>query len=405
MQLRDFQIDISTRASLLLRNYGVAYLSMECRTGKTLTALATAEKFHAQRVLFVTKRKAIPSVESDYQMLSPSFRMETTTHDSVHKCEADYDLVIVDEAHAIGAFPKPSKRAKELKSVCKKAAVLLLSGTPSPESYSQLYHQFWICAKSPWAKYANFYKWAKYYVIKSERKINGYTVTDYSSARKDLIDADTRHLFIDFSQKEAGFSCNIEEEIRVIPASEYTRNLIGILKRDRVAYLSDGSAILGDTPVKLMGKLHQLSSGTVITEDGGRVITDYFKAQYIWNNFKGQKTAIFYVYQSEADMLKKVFHNWTDSPEVFQAQDDRVFIGQVRSAREGVRLDSADVLIFLNLEYSFLSYEQGRNRLSSKEREKPVRVCFLCSDCGIESKILEAVHNKEDFTYSYYKNR
>ena len=405
MQLRDFQIDISSRASLLLRNYGVAYLSMECRTGKTFTALATAEKYHAKRVLFVTKRKAIPSVESDYHMLSPSFSMDAVTHDSVHKCVSDYDLVIVDEAHAIGAFPKPSKRAKELKKVCGDSAVLLLSGTPSPESYSQLYHQFWICAKSPWKKYPNFYKWAKAYVIKAERKINGYTVSDYSSARKDMIDADTRHLFIDFSQKEAGFTCNIEEEIRVIPASERTRELIARLKQDKVVYLEDGSAVLGDTPVKLMGKLHQLSSGTVITEEGDRIITDYFKAQYIWSNFKGRKVAVFYVYQSEAEMLKKAFPNWTDSPEIFQSQPDRIFIGQVRSAREGVRLDTADVLIFLNLEYSFLSYEQGRNRLSSKERESPAKVCFLCSDCGIESKILEAVHNKEDFTYSYYRNR
>lgn len=80
-----------------------------------------------------------------------------------------------------------------------------------------------------------------------------------------------------------------------------------------------------------------------------------------------------------------------------------VFLGQVRSAREGVRLDTADALIFFNLEYSYLSYEQGKNRLSSKERIDPAQVYFVCSDCGIEQDILEAVHGKSDYTYSFYK--
>ena len=108
------------------------------------------------------------------------------------------------------------------------------------------------------------------------------------------------------------------------------------------------------------------------------------------------------MYQSEAELLQSVFPNWTDNPEEFQVSSNKVFISQVRRAREGVRLDTADALIFFNLEFSYLSYEQGRNRLVSKERTIPADVYFLCSDCGIESKILDAVHGKQDFTLSYY---
>ena len=155
-----------------------------------------------------------------------------------------------------------------------------------------------------------------------------------------------------------------------------------------------------------MSKLHQLSSGSVIGEDGEHITIDFSKAQYIRSYFAGQKIAIFYVYQSEADLLHEVFPDWTDSPEEFQRSGiSKVFICQVRRAREGVRLDTADALIFYNLEYSFLSYEQGRNRLVSKERVAPANVYFVVSDCGIESEILEAVHNKEDYTYQYYKSK
>ncbi|MEG1565072.1 MAG: hypothetical protein RR365_15345, partial [Bacteroides sp.] len=86
----------------------------------------------------------------------------------------------------------------------------------------------------------------------------------------------------------------------------------------------------------------------------------------------------------------------------FQASTNKVFISQVRRAREGVRLDTADALIFFNLEFSYLSYEQGKNRLVSKERTDPAEVYFICSDCGIEKKILDAVHGKKNFTLSYY---
>lgn len=182
---------------------------------------------------------------------------------------------------------------------------------------------------------------------------------------------------------------------------QITRHLIHTLRTNLVTEI-DGNAVLGDSPAKLLTKLHQLSSGTVIAENGLHLTFDGSKSEFVRKHFAGKKIALFYVYQSEAELLQSVFQNWTDSPEVFQASPDKVFISQVRRAREGVRLDTADALIFFNLEFSYLSYEQGRNRLVSKERDTPAEVYFLCSDCGIESKILEAVHGKQDFTLSYY---
>jgi len=155
------------------------------------------------------------------------------------------------------------------------------------------------------------------------------------------------------------------------------------------------------SPAKLLTKMHQLSSGTVIDEDGGYHIIDRSKADFIRERFEGKKIAIFYVFKSEFEMLKEAFPNWTASPEEFQ-QSEKVFLGQFRSAREGVRLDTADALIFFNLEFSYLSYEQAKNRLQSKDRVKEAKLYFIVSDCGVESYVLKAVRNKQDFTLSYY---
>lgn len=408
IQLRDYQERISTSAAALLREKRICYLSMECRTGKSLTALATAEKLGVKSVLFITKIKAKKSVEDDFRALNPNYELEVINYESVHKCNGKYDLVVCDEAHTLGAYPKPSQRAKAVKKIAKGKPVLYLSGTPSPESYSQLYHQFWICDYSPFAAYTTFYKWANDFVLKRQRMVNGYMINDYSTADKHKIDELTATIFVSFSQEDAGFSTNIVEHTLTVPMKHETAIYFRQLQKDRVISLN-GRTVLGDTPAKLLSKLHQLSSGTVIAEDGTHLILDTSKAEYIRRMFAGKKVAIFYTYQSEFDLLKNAFPNWTENPEEFQASTDKVFISQVRKAREGVRLDSADALIFFSFEFSYLSYEQGRNRLVSKERKDAAEVYFLCGDFGIETEILNAVHGKQDFTLSYYgkalKNR
>ncbi len=402
MKLRSYQSDIAETAAGLLTVKRCCYLSMECRTGKTITALSAADIFGAQRVLFITKLKAMPSIQADYKALKPCFQLDAINYESAHKAKGDYDLIIIDEAHSLGAYPKPSKRTQEIKKLCEGLPVLFLSGTPSPESYSQLYHQFWVCSSSPWKSHKTFYKWAKAgYVNIKQKKINGYLINDYAQANKAKIDQDTKELFISYSQEQAGFDVKINEHILSVPMKEQTGLLIDTMRSNLMIEIA-GNTILGDSPAKLLTKLHQLSSGTVIAENGLRLTFDDSKAKFVRKQFDGQKIALFYVYQSEAELLQSVFPNWTDSPEEFQASTDKVFISQVRRAREGVRLDTADALIFFNLEFSYLSYEQGRNRLVSKERTAPAEVYFLCSDCGIESKILEAVHGKQNFTLSYY---
>ena len=402
--LRDYQDEIAGKATTILKEFGLCYLSMECRTGKTLTALEVARRYGAKSVLFVTKIKAMPSVRSDYDMLAPSYSLAVVNYESVHKCCGQFDLIVCDEAHCMGAYPKPSKRTKAMKEIAKGKPVLFLSGTPTPESYSQIYHQLWISERSPFVDFKTFYKWAGEYVHKRERMVNGYRITDYSDADQALIKDEVEHLFVSYTQEEAGFSTNIVEHVRKVGLNLDTCRLFHTLKSRKVAHWND-HPILGDTPAKLLDKLHQLSGGTVIAEDGTHLIIDTSKVDYVKQKFSDKKIALFYCYQSEFDLLKQSFPNWTDSPEEFQASSDKVFICQVRRAREGVRLDTAEALIFYSFEYSFLSYEQGRNRLVSKEREEAADVYFLCAVPGLDEAILEAVHGKKDFTLAYYRKK
>ena len=65
MELRKYQIRLANDATETLKRKMIVYLAMEVRTGKTLTALQTAQNYGAKNVLFLTKIRAFSSVQSD----------------------------------------------------------------------------------------------------------------------------------------------------------------------------------------------------------------------------------------------------------------------------------------------------------------------------------------------------
>lgn len=406
MELRDYQKDIASRGAALLNQYKITYLSMQVRTGKTLTALATAEQYGARNVLFVTKKKAIGSIEDDDEKYDPSFLLTVTNYEQLHNIiPENYDLVILDEAHCIGQFPRPAARTKLLRNIVGDKPVIYLSGTPTPESYSQLYHQFWVSANSPFKKWSNFYQWAREFVTVRKKYYYNREINDYSDADKEKINKYCAHLFISFTQEEAGFEQPVQEEIITVRMQESTYMLADYLRKHRVHIGRGGEEILADTSVKLMNKLHQIYSGSVIAEDGNGVVFDYTKARLIKERFAGKKISVFYKFKAERIMLMVVFGagNITEDPAEFNAREDKIFISQIQAGREGVNLSTADALVMMNIDFSALSYWQARARLQDKNRTKEAIVYWVFSEGGIEQKIYKRVLNKRDYTLEHFK--
>ena len=170
IQFRDYQTKIIYEGAKIIKEHGFLYLAMEVRTGKTLTSLGIASKISSSNVLFLTKKKAISSIQNDFDLLMPSYSLCVTNYESLHKIDPDmpWDLIICDEAHSMGAFAKPSKRAVQVKDLIAKtkANVILLSGTPTPESYSQMYHQVYGIPNNPFKEFKTFYKFCSKFVIR-----------------------------------------------------------------------------------------------------------------------------------------------------------------------------------------------------------------------------------------------
>lgn len=402
MKYRDYQLDIIKKGAGVLMQHRFLYLAMEVRTGKTLTSLGTAASLGVDSVLFITKKKAISSIERDYDMLSPSFKIEVVNYESLHKVKGEYNLIVLDEAHSMGAFPKPSKRAKQVKALIDKQNpfVILLSGTPTPESYSQMYHQVYACKNNPFKKHKSFYKFCHEFVNVTERMINSLRIRDYSKGKSSILD-EMKPYTISYSQKEAGFKVDTTEHILRMDMLPLTYRLADLLKKNLVIEGKD-EVILADTPVKLMMKLHQIYSGTVKFESGHAKVVDYSKAQFIMSKFKGKKIGIFYKFKQELKAIKHVFGDdiTTDLKE-FEDTDKSIAL-QIVSGREGISLKLADCLVYYNIDFSATSYWQSRDRMTTSTRLKS-DVYWIFSKGGIEDQIYKAVSNKRDYTLKHFK--
>lgn len=404
VKFRDYQTQIIYDGAKILSEHGFLYLAMEVRTGKTLTSLGIASKTCIGNVLFLTKKKAMSSIDADYKMLAPMYDLTIMNYESLHKLPDDvkWDLIICDEAHSMGAFPKPSKRAAQVKALLKKckSKVILLSGTPSPESYSQIYHQVYGIPNNPFNHYANFYKFCADYVDVKEKKINGMFIKDYTRGRDTIIDA-MKPYTINYTQKEAGFKVDTREHIIEVDMKESTYKLIKRLQKDLVI---EGVAndIIADTPVKLMSKLHQMYSGTVKFESGDSMVLDTSKAQFIYDNFIGQRIGIFYKFKEELNALKSIYGDQlTTDLEEFDATSKSIAL-QIVSGREGISLQNADSLVFYNIDFSATSYWQARDRMTTKDRLES-DVYWIFAKGGIEHDIYKAVSKKKDYTLNHFK--
>ena len=404
LQWRDYQSDIIDKATNILSNSNFVYLAMEVRTGKTLTSLGVCEKLGVDNVLFLTKKKAIQSISNDYDKLCPvGFSLFTINYESMHKApDLKWDIIICDESHSLGAFPKPNKRARGVKDLISKskAKVILLSGTPTPESYSQMYHQVCGIPTNPFRKFKNFYAFAKTYVDVRQRKINGNYINDYSKGLQSIIDM-MKPYTISYTQKEAGFKVQTNEEILYVDVPSGLRKIIKRLSTDRVIEGKD-QVVLADTAVKLMSKTHQLYSGTVKFESGKSMVLDSTKAKFIQSVFKNKKIAIFYKFTAEYEAIKEVFGDSICNTLDEFCNTDKSIALQIVSGREGISLKQAVALVYYNIDFSATSYWQSRDRMTTKDRLYN-KVYWIFSKGGIEDQIYKAVVKKKDYTLTHFK--
>lgn len=402
-ELRDYQIKISTDIANLLPSRKIHYLNGQVRCGKSLIALEVAKKVNAKKVLFITKIKAFSSIQSDYNNFGYDFELTIINKESLHTIlNNDFDIVIVDEAHQYAAYPKASKYQKDIRKRFNEKMLLLLSGTMSPESYSQIFHQFQLSKHSPFRNYINFYKWADEFVEVTKKNLGYSIVNDYSKGNEAKIKGMIRHFVSTVTQADAQFYSEVNEFVLEVEMQPITYQIISKLKKDLVVRGASGVEIIADTGAKLMQKVHQLSSGTIKIDEKKSLIIDNTKAIYVADRFKNEKIAIFYKYVAQLESLKEVLKDkLTTDIDEFNTTDKWLAL-QFISGREGVNLSKADALVMIEIDFSATTYFQARDRMTIKERLEN-NVFWIFAKNTIELNIYKRVQNKTPYTLNHFK--
>lgn len=414
-QLRDYQREAVDKLLPIMRERNLAYLAAEVRTGKNFMSFTVARELGWKRVCVITVKSAFPGINADYAAWDYKFhKFDIFNFESSHKILPLYDGFIIDEAHSnIASYPKPSKRCQDIRKLifAKKSPILLMSGTPCPESEAQFFHQLWISPYTPFQGYhhrsGEFYGWVKEGFVRVEKKfVNGFFVNDYKKANREKIMEVMKHYLVNVSQKDAGFTANVEEDIFWVDIRKDLYDLMKLLKNRKIYQMKTGDYIVADTPAKMQLIFHQLSSGTIITgEEGDKKyhVLDESKAQFIKKQFAGQKIAIYYYFVSEGDVLRKVFPNHTDNDQLFNQRNDLVFIRQMKSGSKGVNVSTCDWLVMYNIGFSAETYWQVRARMQTKDRTKAAKLAWVFSKNGLEKHVLSALKDKKDFTLQFFQ--
>lgn len=391
------------KCRMILYEKGVVYVAGEPRTGKTPISISLAKVSGWKRICIVTTKASLPGIEK-FVVMEPELTIDVVVYNihNVKKIGNFYDGYIMDEAHKLGAYSKPGAIVKVMREKIGIKPVILMSGTPSPESKSQLYHQFWVTKYGPFVKYKNFIQFAKDLVEVKKEWRNGWMINNYDDAKGEAIDALVKPYMITLSQIEAGIESVVEEKVLIVNIRPEIYTLIKILKRDKVYTLKSGHTIVADTPVRRQMIAHQLCSGTIKIDEHRQTLDDS-KARFILDYFQGKKIAIYYKFIQEFAVLQEFFPNWTSDIAQFNNNKNYTFLKQLVSGREGVDLSTADALVAYNIDFSATTYFQMRARMQNIHRKESCPLYFIFSERGIEHKIYEAVNNKKDFTVDYFK--
>lgn len=408
-KLRDYQIDLSIKGCEILRQHKLLALMFECRVGKTLTALNTMQLYGVKHLLFLTKKKAMSSIQSDYEALKPNYQITILNHESLHKANGDYDAVVIDECHVYSQYPKPSERYKKFKQRFSHLPIILVSATFSPESYSQLYHPFALSKYSPF-QHRNFYAWAKEFVRVVQRRLPHGTINDYSDADYEKIQPFIEPLSLKFTQADAGFICQITEHICPVEMPQVLKRIADQIM-DCGVFRGHTGILSADGPAAMLQKVHQLHSGTIILDedDDGkrqRLVLSDAKAQYIADTWPTGKLVIFYVYKHEYQAIKQAMGDRVTNDLAEFHSTDKSCAYQVVSGREGLNLSLGEVIIFYNISHSATSYWQARDRLTTSTRRKSDIYWLFSrfdSKWGIEHSIYKVVMDKKKYTTKHFQ--
>lgn len=391
----------------ILKVKGYCYLAGKPRSGKTLTAILCAEKSDKiSSVLVLTKKNAIEGwlpfiigrkhkyTVINYEQTGSIKRIEYKQGKfrevfNLKLNPKDYQLVIVDESHNIGAFPKPSGRQRVIFRTCWDMPHIHLSGTAIVESPCSIYHQMAISKYTPFT-FKTFYDFHRVYGEPYFIKVHGKDMAQYDRYKPSLLESINKFT-VYMTQEDAGIdkSLQAEDKVHYVELKQSTKDLYNKLQEDQILRLPIGD-IIADTTMKLRTSLHMLESGVAKIEDEYLELGNTEKIDYIKNTFGDIDTlGIMCHFIGERLLLEKHFRK------------AKIYSSNAHS--EGVDLSHLSCFVILSSDYSGAKFIQRRERIININGSNTLFVHHILVKKAISEQVYKRVSKKQDFNNETYE--
>jgi len=382
MQPRDYQLVGALEGYKILKKYGIVYYAWQERCGKTLTALALCEMTKANKILIVTKKKAIKGWTETLGQFEHKKRYIVINYHSITKIKDDFDLVILDESHSSGlaSSPKVGKIWKDVFPYTKGKPLIYLSATPYPEHLGQLYHQFALSSWSPFKQYRNFYRFFDALGLPYKTRTPYGLVETYTRYKDDEILSQVEHLFLHKTRSELGFEQEPEDVVHYYSQSPGIAKLQKEIIRTEMFRMNDIEIPL-DSPMKLRVVAYQIEGGWVKTDSGCIELSYKDRIEAIKQDFgDGEDCVIMAHFTCEQDKLKSYF--------------PKALVVSSTAEAEGVDYSHIENLIIYSMDFSTGRFQQRRARQANFLRKSAIKVHFYFAKGSVSEAVYETVAKK-----------
>jgi len=314
-----------------------------------------------------------------------------------------FDMLVIDES---SNFKSPqTKRFKALKKQRGVfSRVVLLTGTPAPNSLEDLWSQLYLLDGGlrlgrTITEYRNRYflpAMTNGHVVYSYKLKQG---ADKAIQRKisDICMSMDPQAVQDVSTKQEGY---VDRPIDILLTYD-EQQLYDELERDLVLSLPDEDVISAANAATLSNKLLQLANGAIYTDEGDAVVIHKQKIKALQQIAdKGDNLLVFYNFKHDKSAILSAF------PEAQELADDdtlkawnrgeiKMLLAHPASAGYGLNLQQGGhVIVWYGLTWSLEQYLQANARLNRQGQTEIVVIYQLLTKGTIDTQVMRALKNK-----------
>ena len=393
------------------------YLAFEQGLGKTLTAIAYANRWDYYKVLVVApavalgvwqreleeeghkvlmpqgtrkdKADVIRAYDGDYwTVINYEVLLEPEVERAIEK--ANYDLIVVDEAHKIKNAT--AKRSKVLHRLGRQLPSLLLSGTPITKNLLDLYSQYKVIDPNiwngnSWTKFKQFWGiWGGYggYELIGYRDAEGlkdriapYTVVARKEDTLDLPEKTHTIVPVDLGKSSLSYR---EMALTGVSGEWVTSNPLE--KALRLAQITSAAKI--DATVAWAEDMMEMDEPVVIY---ARFLDSLFEI--------GRRLNVMPLHGGTPQSTR------TDMVRNFQGGANPVFLAQITAGSVGITLTRASHMWYNDLSFAYEDWAQSQDRIHRIGQEYPVNYYYATAvgprgGRTIDHLVYEAVQRKDD---------